>query len=148
LDEELLPALFALTWDPKVSFGESGAPEASKSSPDWSFNVLPAPTVPAVPEVEADAGGLELVAPALLLGLAEELPEAEPPEEVAELELPDGLLELDEPELPELDEDDVGAVETCGGDGVPPPMLLGAHAGEPTTDPVKMRFTQFWSEKM
>ena len=55
----------------------------------------------------------------------------------------------EEPELPELDVDDVTVeFQPWGGEGVPPPRSRGAHAGEPTTEPVKMRFTQFLSEKM
>jgi hypothetical protein len=32
--------------------------------------------------------------------------------------------------------------------GVPPPIVRGAHAGEPTIEPVKIRLTQFLSENM
>ena len=34
------------------------------------------------------------------------------------------------------------------GSGIGPPTVRGAQAGEPTIDPVKIRFTQLLSEKM
>jgi hypothetical protein len=128
-DDEPLPALFALSWEPSVSFGDSGAPVAS----NWSIvrsSVLRSPLPPlvvvlALVEVEV----VELLDPELL-----------------ELLVPP--LEPEEPMLPEPDVEGAGAFQVGGGAGVPPPMLRGAQAGEPTTDPVKMRFTQFLSEKM
>jgi hypothetical protein len=65
--------------------------------------------------------------------------------------LPELVLELDDPELPELEPDDVEAeapTQFVGGVGVPPPIVRGAQAGDPTTEPVNIRFTQLLSEKM
>jgi hypothetical protein len=133
-DEEFLPALLALTWDPSVSFGKSGAPVASNAVGASSVVLTSPPALVVAVVVVA----VVVVVVVLLV----------PPEDDEA-----GVVEVFDPELPVAPELDVevdggGAFQPAGGAGVPPPMLRGAHAGDPTTDPVKMRLTQFLSEKM